>query len=171
MLKRLQAGAAGIGACMGRERMNETFLCGSCREAGHCRLGLGVIMLEEGGSSAEARCASKFHAGPRVGHGGWTAAMFDDVMGRTLAKMDLATVTATLTVNFLKPVPIDEPMIVSVSIGAHEGRRWQVSARLRLSGSDVDLATAEGVWVERRPDHFQKHEAALQAHREGHEPV
>lgn len=151
--------------------MSETFLCGSCRETGRCRLGVDAIMAEECGSTATVRCAELFHAGPRVAHGGWTAAMFDDVMGRTLGKRGLPVVTATLTTDFLKPVPVAEPMIVTVRIDAHEGRRWMLSAYLRLTGSDVDLARAGGVWVERRSDHFQRHEQRLIAHRAGDAPV
>lgn len=143
-----------------------TALCGGCRSHGSCRLGVGPIMLRPDGATASLVCAETFHAGPRVAHGGWTAAVFDDVMGRSLVQGGVMAVTGTLTTDFLKPVPVEEPLEITVSIDGHEGRRWMLSSALRLAGGDVPLARARGVWVERRDDHFERHEAALRAHRE-----
>lgn len=110
-------------------------------------------------------CASLFHAGPGVAHGGWTAAVFDDIMGRSLAQRGLQVVTASLTVDFLKPVPVDEELVVEVTIEAHSGRRWELSSILRLIGDDSALACARGVWIERRQDHFEQHRAAIANYR------
>ena len=118
---------------------------------------------------ATAVCAETFHAGPRVAHGGWTAAVFDDVIGRSLVQRGTLAVTASLTTEFLKPVPVEEPLMIEVTIEAHEDRRWNMAAVLRLAGSDAPLARAHGVWVERRAGHFERHEAAMQSYR-GNEP-
>ena len=71
-----------------------TQLCGSCRAHGHCRLGVGEFQLEAGITRAPVVCAEAFHAGPNVAHGGWTAAMFDDVMGRAVVQRGVKAVTA-----------------------------------------------------------------------------
>ena len=122
-------------------------------------------MLTDDTALASVVCAATFHAGPRVAHGGWTAAVFDDVMGRSLAQRGVPAVTASLTTDFQKPVPVEEPLAIAVSIDAHEGRRWMLSATLSLVGDAAPLARARGVWVERRSGHFERHEAGLKAHR------
>lgn len=142
-----------------------TPLCGTCRGHGHCRLGVGELVRDGQCIRAELVCAERFHAGPGVAHGGWTAAVFDDVMGRSMVKRGVQTVTGSLTVDFLKPVPIEEPLVIAVQVDGHEGRRWMLSAVLRLARDEAPLARAHGIWVERRQGHFERHEAAMDSYR------
>lgn len=142
-----------------------TPLCGGCRDLSRCRLGIGDFVPEGDRLCAPVECPASFHAGPRVAHGGWTAAMFDDVMGRSLGQRGLQAVTASLTVDFLKPVPIDEPMTVEVTVEGRDGRRIALVATLCLKGAATPLARARGTWVERRRNHFERHESALAEHR------
>lgn len=142
-----------------------TPLCGSCRGHDRCRLGIGDFEPDGDRLRAPVVCAAFFHAGPRIAHGGWTAAVFDDVMGRSLAQRGLLTVTGSLTVDFLKPVPVEEPMTVEVTVEGRDGRRIALAAALFLSGDAAPLARARGIWVERRNDHFERHESALAEHR------
>ena len=143
-----------------------TLLCGGCKGLGRCRLGVGEFAFDGMTMRAPVVCRSVYHAGPGVAHGGWTAAMFDDVIGRTLGQLGARTVTASLTVDFLKPVPVDEPLIVEVSVVSHEGRRWQMTSLLRLVADEAPLARANGLWLERREGHFERHEAAMTVYRE-----
>ena len=141
-------------------------LCGGCRAAGACRLGIGLLVLEQrAGSSAVVRCDPKHRGGPNIAHGGWTAAVFDDAMGRTLAMLDAGTVTASLTIEYLRPVPVDEELLLRVMIGLREGRRWNVSASLQLARAPTELARATGVWIERRADHYERHSEELKEYR------
>lgn len=142
-----------------------TLLCGGCRGFGRCRLGVGEFVFDEIMMHAPVVCRSVYHAGPGVAHGGWTAAMFDDVIGRSLGQRGARTVTASLTVDFLKPVPVDEPLVVEVRIESHQGRRWEMASSLRLAAGDAPLARANGLWLERREGHFERHEAAMSAYR------
>jgi uncharacterized protein (TIGR00369 family) len=142
-----------------------TLLCGGCREAGRCRLGAGDFTFDEAVTRAPVVCAEKFHAGPKVAHGGWTAALFDDVMGRALGQRGAKAVTASLTVDFLKPVPVEEPLVIEVRVVSHVGRRWEVTSMLSLAAGDAPLARAKGLWLERRHGHFERHEEAMDAYR------
>ncbi|MDB5671819.1 MAG: PaaI family thioesterase [Alphaproteobacteria bacterium] len=144
-----------------------TPLCGGCRGVGRCRLGVGELQLDGEVTQAPVRCNSVYHAGPGVAHGGWTAAVFDDVMGRSLIQRGTATVTASLKVDYLKPVPVDEPLVIEVRVEAQAGRRWELSSTIRLAADDAPLARAEGLWLERRKGHFERHEEAMSAYREG----
>jgi acyl-coenzyme A thioesterase PaaI-like protein len=148
-----------------------TPLCGGCRGVGRCRLGVGALSLDGKVTRAPLQCRSVYHAGPGVAHGGWTAAVFDDVMGRSLIQRGAATVTASLKVDYLKPVPVDEPLVIEVRVEAQAGRRWELTALIRLSGDEVPLARAEGLWLERRSGHFERHEEAMSVYRDGKPPT
>lgn len=138
-------------------------LCRGCRVGERkCRFGAddfashspteGVVNLS---------CPSDFQGGPDVAHGGWISGVFDDVLGRFLTHHGLLTVTATLTVDFLMPVPVEQLLEVTVRVEAQDGRRRTMSAVMRLKGDTRDRATARGVWVERRSDHFDRHRAEI----------
>ena len=57
-------------------------LCGACRRLGACRLGLGREELQPDGSvHTHLVCGPENEGGPDVAHGGWTAGVFDEVLG------------------------------------------------------------------------------------------
>ena len=57
-------------------------LCGACSRLGSCRLGLGREELQPDGSvHTDLVCGPENEGGPDVAHGGWTAGVFDAVLG------------------------------------------------------------------------------------------
>ena len=133
-----------------------------------CRFGaddFDALSPDEG--VARLICPGDFDGGPEVAHGGWIAGVFDDVLGRFLSHGGVKSVTATLSVSFLMPVPVQRPLILTTRIVSREGRRITMSGTLRLEGETQDRATAEGVWVERRTDHFERHRAQMSGARSG----
>lgn len=138
-------------------------LCRGCRVGVRaCRFGADdFIAIGPTEGLVRLTCPSDFQGGPDVAHGGWISGVFDDALGRFLTHSGLLTVTATLTVDFLMPVPVERPLILAVRIANEDGRRRIMSGSLRLEGDDRDRATAHGVWVERRPDHFDRHQAQM----------
>ena len=148
---------------------NRVARCRGCQVGDRsCRFGadsFDVIAQDEG--VARVTCPADFDGGPEVAHGGWIAGAFDDVLGRFLSHAGVQSVTATLSVSFLMPVPVERPLILRTRIVSREGRRITMSGTLRLEGETQDRATAEGVWVERRPDHFERHLAQMSGDRSG----
>lgn len=142
---------------------NRVARCRGCQVADRpCRFGANhfdAISSDEG--VARVTCPADFDGGPEVAHGGWIAGVFDDVLGRFLSHGGVKSVTATLSVSFLMPVPVERPLIVKTRIVSREGRRITMSGTLRLDGETQDRAAAEGVWVERRLDHFERHRAQI----------
>ena len=127
-----------------------------------CRFGADdFVALSETAARVRLSCPAAFEGGPRVAHGGWTAAVFDDVLGRFLSHSGVKSVTATLTVDYLLPVPVEQPLELHMEIASREGRRNHLTGVLRLQGSARDLAVARGVWVELRPGHFERHQARM----------
>jgi len=138
-------------------------LCRGCRVGARaCRFGANdFVAIGNNEGRVSLTCPSDFQGGPDVAHGGWISGVFDDALGRFLTHSGLLTVTATLTIDFLMPVPVERPLILAVRIEEVDGRRRIMSGSLRLEGDDRDRATARGVWVERRPDHFDRHQAQI----------
>jgi acyl-coenzyme A thioesterase PaaI-like protein len=123
-------------------------LCGACRRTGGCRLGLTTERLDgDGVAQFSLVCPVGDEGGPGVAHGGWTAAVLDEVCGHVPLLHDQLSVTGTLTVRFVRPVPIERPLLARAWIDRKEARKWFISGELALASSGAMLATATGVWV------------------------
>lgn len=112
-------------------------------------------------------CPAAYEGGPRVAHGGWTAAMMDELLGMCSNASGSLTVTGTLTIKYVKPVPIERELVGTAQVVGQEGRRRRVRGEIRLASSGALLATAEGIFVQARPDHFGRHEAWLAEQEDG----
>jgi acyl-coenzyme A thioesterase PaaI-like protein len=137
-------------------------LCSACRAARECRLGVHREWLDaEDVATFEVTCPRDQEGGPNVAHGGWTAGVMDEMLGHVPILHDQMTVTATLTVNFKKPVPVERPLLARAWIDEVEGSKWFISGELLLLPSRSVLATATGIWIARDPSHFARHEQWL----------
>ena len=117
-----------------------------------CRLGLERETLgADGVVVSEIRCPRDNEGGRNVAHGGWTAGILDEMVGHAVIMRDEFAVTGTLTVTFVKPVPIERPLIGRTRIVRREGRRVFVEASLELAGSGVVVASADAILVRRPP--------------------
>ena len=145
---------------------NKIAPCRGCRVGERpCRFGAdNLVALSPQEGLVRLVCPRDFDGGPEVAHGGWIAGVFDDVLGRFLYHWNVKTVTANLSVNYLMPVPTGQPLTLVVRVMSREGRRITMSGALRLQGEERDRATAQGVWVETRPDHFERHRDQLSAY-------
>ncbi len=131
-------------------------LCGGCRESGLCQLGIVSERLDEDKTAHyELSCSSKHEGGPGVGHGGWTASVLDEVLGHVPLLHGSLSVTGTLTVHYVKPVPLDYPLIARAWVDRRDAEKWFVSGELVLATSGGLLATGTAVLIERDPEaHF-----------------
>ncbi|WP_232794043.1 MULTISPECIES: PaaI family thioesterase [Pseudofrankia] len=136
-------------------------LCGGCQAAARCRLGIETEHPVDGGVVYTLTCPWEAEGGPRVAHGGWTAGVLDEVVGHVPLLHGQLAVTASLTVGFVKPVPVGRPLRATARLARREGRRWYVEAELTLGSTGTRLATAQAVLVARDQDHFARHEAWL----------
>jgi acyl-coenzyme A thioesterase PaaI-like protein len=133
-------------------------LCGACRRAKTCRLGLTTERLDADGTARFAIiCPSSYEGGPAVAHGGWTAEVLDEVLGHVPLAHGQMSVTAELAISFVKPVPIDRPLEAWARVDHREGSRWYISGELVLSATQALLARASGIWVARDRTHFDRH--------------
>jgi acyl-coenzyme A thioesterase PaaI-like protein len=80
-------------------------------------------------------------------HGGWLAAMFDELLG--FAQLSPGF-TAYLHVNYRKPTPLNTPLSLEAWVESIDGRKRIVRGECRAG--DVLLTDAEGLFVGPRDD-------------------
>jgi acyl-coenzyme A thioesterase PaaI-like protein len=134
------------------------WLCRSCARAGSCRLGISEErLIGPGRIEATLQCGGDYEAGPSIAHGGWTAAVMDDLLGHLAAAEGRRAVTARLTVEFVKPVPLSRPLTALAWCESNEGGKRLHRAELRLATTGAILARGCGIFVERDDSHFDRH--------------
>jgi acyl-coenzyme A thioesterase PaaI-like protein len=137
-------------------------LCRACRSLQRCRLGIErETLTAEGLVEFETTCPDDHEGGPDVAHGGWIASVLDEMSGHALLMLDAFAVTGSLTVNFLKPIPIRRPLLGRAWVSGREGRRVYVRGELRLADAGDVVATSEAVMIRRPADHFDRHQRWL----------
>jgi acyl-coenzyme A thioesterase PaaI-like protein len=131
-------------------------LCGGCRDAGICSYGLASEKLDaEETAHFELSCSAEHEGGPGVAHGGWTAAVLDEVLGHVPLFFGSLSVTGTLTAHYVKPVPLERALQARAWVDRRDGEKWFVSGELVLASSGALLATGTAVLIERDPEaHF-----------------
>lgn len=131
-------------------------LCGGCLSAARCHYGLTTERLDaEQTAHFELTCPAEHEGGPGVAHGGWTAAVLDEVLGHLPLLLGSRSVTATLTAHYVKPVPLERPLMARSWVDRRDGDKWFVSAELVLASSGALLATGTAVLIDRDPEtHF-----------------
>ncbi|MEU9370594.1 PaaI family thioesterase [Streptomyces avermitilis] len=134
-------------------------LCGGCAPHDSCRLGVEISGTQGDEVRFDVVCPPFWRGGPGVAHGGWTAAVFDDVLNMVALRAEPRLVTKSLAISYLRPVPVERPLHVLARIERHVGREWEVSAEMTLAGAA--LATSRAELRTRRPDHFARHKAWL----------
>lgn len=147
---------------MGIPLSERASLCAGCKTDGICQLGITDIRRDADDTiRADVRMGPKMEGGPGVAHGGWTAAVFDEVIGQVPLLHGVLSVTKTLTVNYLRPVPIGRDLSVEAVVASRQDGRWELTGRLILDSTGVELATASGIWIERDRSHFHRHQQWL----------
>lgn len=93
-------------------------------------------------------------------HGGIIAVLFDEAMGKVNRFHNVRAVTAELNVEYLRPVPVDEEIIVEAEEVSREGRNLFHRGEIRNVAGKI-LARGKGRFVvvgERVPNNAQNSE-------------
>lgn len=133
-------------------------LCHGCHALGECRFGIhSEVLGDDGTIVSEVVCPPEEEGGPQVAHGGWTAGVMDELVGHALLVRDELAVTGTLTVKFVKPVPVEWDLIGRSWIVERDGRKVSVRATLELAESKAIVAEADAIMIKRPANHFDAH--------------
>lgn len=134
-----------------------SLLCHGCGPAGQCRFGTrGVHFDDDGTLVASTICSSAFEGAPGMAHGGWIAAVLDEITGFLPILRAGFAVTASLHVDFKRPVPLAEPLVLMAREETSDDGRWHVHGELRHEATDALLATAKAVYVQRDERYFNR---------------
>jgi len=83
---------------------------------------------------------------PGLLHGGITAALLDEALGRTVINRNLWVVTAKMEIRYRNPIPIGEPLSVVAEVTRISKRVVEARGELRLSDGRIG-AEANAVYV------------------------
>jgi acyl-coenzyme A thioesterase PaaI-like protein len=106
------------------------------------------------------RLGRRYEGPPRCVHGGWVAALFDELLGATQSLAGIGGMTARLVVRYRRPTPIDEDLAFEGWIEQDRGRAVVVQGTCHARGQLV--AQAEGLFMRVDVDAVQRklHEEA-----------
>ena len=83
---------------------------------------------------------------PKHAHGGASAAILDDAMGTCAWFAGYQVMTAKMTVNYRRPVPLNQHLDVSAIVEKVEGRKIYIKAQIHRQDGLV-TAESEGLFV------------------------
>ncbi|MGB2669634.1 MAG: PaaI family thioesterase [Candidatus Acidiferrum sp.] len=123
---------------------NKCFGCGGANDSG-----MKLTFVQD---NVNRRIVGRFTLGERyqggggMGHGGIIATLLDEAMGKVCRFREVRAVTAELTIQYLKPVKVDEEIVVEGFETETKGRNLFLAAEIRNNAGDV-LAKGTGRFV------------------------
>src|SRR5712671_7692808 len=79
----------------------------------------------------------RYQGGGGMGHGGIIATLLDEAMGKVCRFREVRAVTAELTVEYLKPVSVQEEIVVEGRETEQKGRNIFMSGEIRNEAGEV----------------------------------
>jgi acyl-coenzyme A thioesterase PaaI-like protein len=119
------------------------FACGTLNTNG---MGL-VLHVEPDRSWADLVLEARFQGWDGIAHGGILCTILDEVMAWSLAGTDDWGVTARMSVDFRRPVPLETSLRAEGWIEDRRRRIIHTSGRIVDAVSGAEFATATGVYM------------------------
>lgn len=117
--------------------------------------GLGLALRASGDEVIGDLTLDRRHEGsPGLAHGGVIAAALDDLFAGLVMLLRTPSVTASLTVEYRRPVPLGIPLELAGRCTGSEGRRLHLHGSLAAGGELLAEGTA--VFVRVDPAHFEQ---------------
>ena len=91
-----------------------------------------------------------YQGGGGMAHGGIIALLLDEAMGKVCRFREVRAVTAELTVEYLKPVKVDQEIVVEGYETEQKGRNLFLAGEIRDASGEV-LARGRGRFVVIKP--------------------
>ena len=126
------------------ELRNYCFACGKDNPQG-MRLRF-TLDEERGRAQGRFRIAKKYQGPPGHLHGGIIATILDEAMGKVNKLRSVVALTRNMEIDYLKPVPLQQPLIVEGWEMSVEGRRHTNVAEIRNEAGEV-LARGKGLFI------------------------
>ncbi|HEX3986306.1 MAG TPA: PaaI family thioesterase [Acidobacteriaceae bacterium] len=105
------------------------------------------------------RLAGRFAGPPGHAHGGIIATLLDEAMSKANRARGIVAMTRALDVQYLRPVPLGQPLVLTARHVSTTGRRHHIEGALRDTFGHA-LATATAVFVTVPPDLLHRLQSA-----------
>lgn len=123
---------------------NYCFACGHNNPKG---MGLKFTYDEQrNGFVCRFRLDKRYTGPPGHCHGGIIATILDEAMGKVNKLRHVVALTSQITVNYLKPVPLNQPLRVESREVSVRGRRHVNQAQILNQQGEV-LASSRGLFI------------------------
>jgi uncharacterized protein (TIGR00369 family) len=124
-------------------KKNYCFACGQDNRHG---MRLKFVLNEDGTHFVcRFRLGKRYTGPPGHCHGGIIATILDDAMGKMNKLRDVLAMTSSMTVDYLRPVPLYKPLLVEAHEMHKRGRRLTHAAEI-LDEKGTVLARSRGVF-------------------------
>ena len=100
------------------------------------------------------RLGSEYQGGAGFIHGGIIATVLDEAMGKVCRFSDVRAVTAELSIEYLRPIRVDEEIVVETFQSQRDGRQLFHQGEIRNSEGQL-LARGKGRFVVVDPARFK----------------
>jgi uncharacterized protein (TIGR00369 family) len=127
-----------------RMQKNYCFACGKDNPEG-MRLKF-AYNEKRNGFVCRFRLGKRFSGPPGHAHGGIIATILDEAMGKVNKLHQVIALTSQMTVNYLKPVPLDQPLRVESRELRVKGRKHVNVAEI-LNSKDEVLARGKALFI------------------------
>jgi acyl-coenzyme A thioesterase PaaI-like protein len=115
-----------------------------------------TIEVEPDGSIHSEVTMRPIHEGPPGGvHGGFVAALLDQLLGAANIAYGVGAMTAELTVRYRKPTPIGVPLALRARTDSVDGRQVRASGEITADG--VVTAEAHGLFIRPTAARLERH--------------
>ncbi len=126
---------------------NRCFGCGPANLTG---LRLEFMLADDGSVASFARIPDTFEGPAGYLHGGIIATLLDEAMSKAVRARGNASMTRTMAIDYLRPVPSGTPLRIEGRVVRGEARKHWAEARI-LNENGIVLAEGKGLFIEVRP--------------------
>ena len=131
---------------------NSCFGCGAANPRGM------LLTFEQDDATRRIRGAfrlgAEYQGGGGFIHGGIIALVLDEAMGKVNRFRGVRAVTAELTIEYIRPIPVDEDLVIEAHEVEKDGRSLHYVGEIANRAGKV-LARGKGRFVEIDPDKFK----------------
>jgi uncharacterized protein (TIGR00369 family) len=124
--------------------LNGCFGCGDDNDAG---LHLQFFVDADQRVLCRVRLARQFQGPPGHAHGGIIATLLDEAMSKANRHRNITAMTRHMSIDYLRPVPLECPLVLEGWSKTDSGRKHRCSAELRNADGTV-LASASGLFIQ-----------------------
>lgn len=108
------------------------------------------------------RLGAEYQGGGGFIHGGIIALVLDEAMGKVNRFTGVRAVTAELTIEYIRPIPVDEDLVVEAHQVEQNGRSHYHVGQIANRAGKI-LARGKGRFVEINPERFKVEDSAASA--------